>query len=50
MGGSIFRNENVEMANNYQDKLNEIGDLKAEVERLSKVEDEIKILRLVFSL
>ena len=38
------------MTKDFQDKVNEIDDLKAEVQRLSKVEDEIKILRLVFSL
>ena len=44
----MLRNEKVEMAHDYQDKLTEIDVLKAEVQRLIKVEDENKMLRLVF--
>ena len=36
------------MAHDYQQKLTDIDVLKAEVQRLTKVEDENKMLRLVF--
>ena len=45
----MIRNENAEMSHNYQEKLTEIDVLKAEIQRLVKVEEENKILRLVFS-
>ena len=44
----MLRNDKVEMAHDYQQKLTDIDVLKAEVQRLTKVEDENKMLRLVF--